>query len=518
MKMAGKIRKDRISIFKEVGLDDDELAATAAQSPIQARRMSFPSNTRSTQVEANTSRASSEWKPSSSENELHQLVEESEPEESAQNNHQHRRQSSSASQPWYSKLALGKTRPRVKSASGAPPKAVFGLQRFALITVLICVVLPAFSFHNAQSATDISGANAGVIQKREDSPTDVCTRWAHQAAHVNGTVYIYGGEAKKDEGQEENTWNNHFLTLDLTKDWSIDDPPLKGLPIPNGPPAVAMGYLWQDYNNLYLYGGQFSDSPYVDPGPESVWQYSIKAQSWTEFSNPLTSQGNYSGPAKEPVHRAAEGAGLSVPELGLSWYFGGHLDWATTPGWSHQIDRVYLKSLLEFTHPGFVNSGVDDLSSGTGAGAQGAFRNITTGGVQAGEFPERADGVLVYVPGWGEMGVLIGLAGGTDSTFTHDLKNLDVYDLANSEWYHQETDGDIPDVRVNPCGVVAAASDASSFQIYMFGGQNLQPYVSNTQFLAKVYTAHGANTSSRSNKYNTMTCIFSVFPPSPGSR
>jgi hypothetical protein len=179
---------------------------------------------------------------------------------------------------------------------------------------------------------------------------------------------------------------------------------------------------------------------------------------------------------------------------------------------------VYLKSLLEFTHPNFVNSGVDDLSSGTGAGDQGAFRNITTGGVQAGDFPERADGVLVYVPGWGEMGVLIGLAGGTDSTFTHDLKNLDVYDLANSQWYHQETDGDIPDVRVNPCGVVATASDASSFQIYMFGGQNLQPYVSDAQFLTEVHIDHRANMSSRNNKYNIMTCIFSVFPPSLGSR
>lgn len=298
---------------------------------------------------------------------------------------------------------------------------------------------------------------------------------------LNGTLYIYGGQAQTDGDQEQNTWNNNFLSLDLTKDWDTKSPALAGFDLPDGPPEVAMGYLWHDYNTLFLYGGQFSSAPYVDPAPESLWAYDIGNSKWTEHKSPETSAGNASDPGGQPVHRAAEGSGISVPELGLSWYFGGHLDWATTPGWSTSIDRVYLKSLLEFTHPGYVNTGVTDLSSGTGAPEEGAFRNITKGGVQAGEFPERADGALVYVPGWGDLGVLIGLAGGTEDTFTHDLKTLDVYDIANSEWFHQETSGDIPGVRVNPCAVIASAPDASSFQIYMFGGQNL-PFVSASLF------------------------------------
>jgi hypothetical protein len=75
-----------------------------------------------------------------------------------------------------------------------------------------------------------------------------------------------------------------------------------------------------------------------------------------------------------------------------------------------------LKSLLEFTHPGFVNNGVYGLSHG--AGSDGVYRNITQGGLQdqAG-FTERADGVLVYVPGWGASGIILGLAGGTAETF-----------------------------------------------------------------------------------------------------
>jgi hypothetical protein len=347
-----------------------------------------------------------------------------------------------------------------------------------MIALLIAIIIPALSLRSSAEGTKgASVASAGPIVRRDDSPTDVCIRWAHQAAHVNGKVYIYGGQAKKESESEANNWNNYFLELDLTKDWSTSSPELKGLAVPDGPPEVSLGFLWNDYENLYLYGGQFSDKPYVEPERESIWKYSLPDEEWVEWENPKTSKGNYSTEGDLPVHRAAEGAGVSVPELGRSWYFGGHMDWATIPGWSRQIDRVYLKSLLEFTHPNFINNGVESLVD-KGAGDRGAFRNITEGGVQNEDFPERADGTLVYVPGWGEDGVLIGLAGGMIDEFTDNLQVLDVYDIANSEWFYQNTTGDIPGVRVNPCAVVAGAKDWSSFQVYMFGGQNLQPYVS----------------------------------------
>lgn len=47
---------------------------------------------------------------------------------------------------------------------------------------------------------------------------------------------------------------------------------------------------------------------------------------------------------------------------------------------------------------------------------------------------------------------------------------INVYDIATSTWYNQATNGPTPDVRVNPCSVVAAAADGSSYNIYMFGG------------------------------------------------
>ena len=501
--MSTKISRGRRSVFTEIGVDDGatNTAQELASSPLVSEKRPLGRTEENPFGDTTTfpAQPTREGPPSDGKGQGEDLA----PSASQLN-----RQNSAPSVPWYTKLAGSKGGPRVKSASGAPPKSIAGLQRIALIAMLIAVVVPAFNYHSQQSRADMSGAEAGVLVKRETSPTKVCRRWAHQAADVNGTLYIYGGEAKRDKDQEENTWNNNFLALDLTKDWSIDSPALSGLEVPDGPPAVANGYLWHDYDNLYLYGGQFSDSPYTEPAPESLWRYSIKGKKWTEFKDPETSDGNFSAPAGEPVRRAAEGAGVSVPELGLSWYFGGHLDWATVPGWSTDTKRVYLKSLLEFTHPGYTNTGVEEISGSAAAADGGIFRNITKGGVQADDFPERADGVLVFVPGWGERGVLIGLAGGTADTFTHNFETLTVYDIANSKWFHQETSGDAPDVRVNPCAVIASAPDASSFQIYMFGGQNLQPYVSLSLLPLKFYRAQGLINHDRKIKYSTMICTF----------
>lgn len=212
--------------------------------------------------------------------------------------------------------------------------------------------------------------------------------------------------------------DNNFLSLDLTKSWKVASPALTGLPQPSGPPAVALGALWHSYNSLFVYGGMFSDSPVVDPLPVSTWEYNIGSSQWIEHTNPQTSPGNYSDGGNQPVQRAAEGAGLSVPELGRSWYFGGHQDSHTTQGWTTEVWRIYLKSFLEFTHPGYANTGVTSLGSSKAAGSDGVYRNITEGGVQADDgFTERADGVLVYVPGWGDEGIILGLAGGTNTTF-----------------------------------------------------------------------------------------------------
>lgn len=269
--------------------------------------------------------------------------------------------------------------------------------------------------------------------------------------------------------------------MDLTNTWQIASPSLSGLLQPSGPPNVSLGTLWNSHESLFLYGGEFSWKPAVSPTAFSLWEYNIASAQWTEHSDPVTSAGNNSEAAGQSVQRAAEGAGVSVPALGRGWYFGGHQDGYTTENWSQSIYRIYLKSLLEYTFPSFGNTQVSSLSGGQTAGTDGVWRNITEGGSQDGAgFPERADGLLLYVPGFGTDGILLGLAGGTNQTLTQ-MNVIDVYDIASSTWYKQSTSGSTPQTRVNPCAVVAAAPDGSSYNVYMFGGQNLLPADNQTQ-------------------------------------
>ncbi|KAK4126410.1 hypothetical protein N657DRAFT_679342 [Parathielavia appendiculata] len=493
--MSTKISKNRKSVFTELGLDTDTPSGHFSNEPefTELTGLTSPTSTHAPES-ANNDNESDDGRGEMERRQTQQR----------QDNQDESRTDptspSTSQRPWYARMGSLRVsrvrRPRIKTVSSAPPPSMSTITRLSSFALLIAVLLPGFSYYQGREEVTANVAGAGVTHptaaeaapvlepraSSDSNPALVCKRWAHQSAQLNGTLYIYGGQATTSEDQTTDTWNNNFLVLDLTKSWDTSSPALLSLPQPSGPPAISLGYLWNDYNNLYLYGGQFADNPFVEPAPISTWRYSISSQTWTEYPSPRTLGGKYAE-GNQPVQRAAEGAGISVPELGLSWYFGGHLDMHTTPGWSNQIARVYLKSLLEFTHPGYTNDAVYSLADGTGAGEGGAYRNITEGGLQAADaFPERADGVLVFVPGWGEKGVLIGLAGGSNDTFVDDLSRLDVYDIASSEWYHQETTGEAPSVRVNPCAVTASAPDASSFQIYLYGGQNLVPYREQVQY------------------------------------
>lgn len=266
--------------------------------------------------------------------------------------------------------------------------------------------------------------------------------------------------------------DNNFVTVDLNTGWQISSPSIESQPQPSGPPPVANGFLWNSQDTLYLYGGQFSDNPEASPVPYSMWSYNIPSSEWQESESPRTVD-------DVPVERSSEGSGVNLPSLGRGLYFGGHVDRFTTPGWDIDVFRVYLRSLLEFTFPGSSNPAVNDNEP---AGPNGIWRNITEGGIQeSAGFTERADGVLVYVPGYGDQGILLGLAGGTNLTYTQ-MNVIDVYDIAGDTWYKQATSGPTPEFRVNPCAVATSAADGSSVQVHLFGGQRLLPYGSQEQY------------------------------------
>lgn len=166
---------------------------------------------------------------------------------------------------------------------------------------------------------------------------------------------------------------------------------------------MALGYLWSDFTDLYLYGGQYSDTPPNTPDEFELWQYSVDDSKWSVPETRVQGGGK--------IERAAEGAGVSIPSRGKGYYFGGHLDGYTTRGWSQSVERLYLTSMVEY-----------DMASGE-------WTNHTEEGAS---FPERADGVLTFIP-WGEEGILIALGGGNNQSFSQ-LNIIDVFDIKNNRW------------------------------------------------------------------------------------
>ena len=81
------------------------------------------------------------------------------------------------------------------------------------MVLLLAIILPLLHFN---TPTASPGAEAGVIERKAASTQldlvprqadDICVRWSQQSAIVNGTVYLYGGQATTEPSQTSNTWS-----------------------------------------------------------------------------------------------------------------------------------------------------------------------------------------------------------------------------------------------------------------------------------------------------------------------
>ena len=111
----------------------------------------------------------------------------------------------------------------------APSFTFPSMPRLILLAVLLAVALP--SLHNSpifSAGITLIGAKAGATRNRpvqeirtlpkelvsrDNSPTNICTRWSHQTAVVNNTLYIYGGRATTQASQTSNTWSRSTALL-----------------------------------------------------------------------------------------------------------------------------------------------------------------------------------------------------------------------------------------------------------------------------------------------------------------
>lgn len=192
--MISNIRKDRRSIFKEVGLasDDpgaidtlDEKQPLADEKKDESGQIQRPINLDAAEDSTTTAHTRIEGQQRKETNDMREKSENSSQEtlSRGQSSHELSRiktvsvQSAATKTPWYAKLAAGR-RPRVRTVGGTPPSPLHGISAVTMFALVLAVLIP-FTGRGTQDTVGVADAGP-VMLRRADSPTDVCTRWAMQ--------------------------------------------------------------------------------------------------------------------------------------------------------------------------------------------------------------------------------------------------------------------------------------------------------------------------------------------------
>lgn len=182
--MFSKIRKDRKSVFKEVGLalEDGSAMADDKQHTVKVEdglvSLAAPLDMKSAEAGSTTEHTHTKDKDGKARvNDISARPSKQEYSAPMSQPEPLSPQSLTSKTPWYAKVAIGR-RPRVRTESSAPPTSFQGLSRLTMIVLALALVIPIYG---RDSRDSVGIADAVPTVKRAKSPTDVCTRWAMQS-------------------------------------------------------------------------------------------------------------------------------------------------------------------------------------------------------------------------------------------------------------------------------------------------------------------------------------------------
>lgn len=203
-------------------------------------------------------------------------------------------------------------------------------------------------------------------------------------------------------------------------------------------PSVQGGVLWADTVNkiFYLYGGAYNwtTSP---PSQLDLWAYDAVYNTWNATPAPS-------------VAGVSFGAGTTVDDRALGFYYGGWLSNATVLGW---------------TGPPIAQPGLIQYNMLTNTWSNTTFIDATP----------RAEGVMVYIPA-SDAGMLIYLGGvqqaSNGSYVGVPMDEIHLYDIASGKYYTQQASGNssasstAPAMRRRFCGGASWPEDQSSYNMF----------------------------------------------------
>lgn len=253
-----------------------------------------------------------------------------------------------------------------------------------------------------------------------------------------------------------------MLWIDLTDDWTSESVTLHSIPKPPAVPNLRYGGIWVDRKAGRLYTGFAGTEPYFgSPGPAArgLWSFTPDDSgggSWKSLNK--TADASFTD---EP--RPFRGGVASGHDVG--YFLGG------MPGPAHRI----CHPALTCTSEGFTgnDSGPQqplsnfisyDFSSGTATSS-------SVWGPASNEGPGLSGG-MVYVPNFGNKGVLINMGGYHDRSRDDGLtrfQTVQVYDIDSQRWFGQLTSGTVPRSRKDFC-IAGAPSRKQTFEILIYAG------------------------------------------------
>ncbi|KAK8908496.1 hypothetical protein QC760_002871 [Botrytis cinerea] len=322
-----------------------------------------------------------------------------------------------------------------------------------------------------------------------DPVKNMCQRWYHSSILKNEILYIYGGYETFVESNNHGGitgsitmgTNNYMIGVKMNESWNWTKASAS-LPLVSEQvflsdsesanafsSVVLKGALFSGTsggNGIYLYGGteqsmNTSFYGYTDPTSpnQTLLSYDVAQNQWASINVDSTIP-----------EKPSFGASADVPDQGLGFYFNGEIN----NGSSTETTSIPAGSSVPLE--GMVMLNMTDNTT----------RNISTAAIDTNS---RTGGLLQYIPGIGAngKGILIQFGGmyrqagelsdelgGTlapmDQINIFDINSA--YNGGNGSWYTQQASGNIPPRRIDSCTVVATAPDNSSYNIYLYGGQD----------------------------------------------
>ena len=315
--------------------------------------------------------------------------------------------------------------------------------------------------------------------------TDMCYWTSPRAASIKGGLYVNGGQwldLISSPGIQGFTYFlNYSESFNTTGNIGFSS-------LFTGPTAAGLttsyvdGIMFADEDEYYLYG-------YVQYIRRKTFTYISDSGAWSEAGPSVppnrvvgyeftSTTSTHIGPHNVSLvdnstsmnisNYISNGAGVNVPSESLGFYFSG----ATAPNRS-QIDALNSAHTAMY----LTNSMIQINMSTPG---QPTALNLTLPNY----VPPRANAEMVWIP-VSSQGILIAIGGVTNLT-TYDIftnisetgpsinfmASLSIYDIASQTWFSQETSGGPPSPRTQFCAITTNATNSSSFEIFIFGGNS----------------------------------------------